>query len=221
MNIRGFNFIINNKASGWVWGSLESWDQETFNWIERNKDGKIFWDIGAWIGPFSLYGSKLFDNVISFEPDFIAAKVLEDHINDNQIKNIKLVRKGLYSDDTIVNFSFIGNKFGDSLSSINHVNNNAIKIKTISIDTALSLYGIPDFLKIDIEGGEEYLIEDLAKHKFSAFCMSNHGPYMKDRTIYQQKINDLLLPIYDCYGKDNKKIDFIPDDGDFYYTLKQ
>jgi len=197
MNIRGFEFTINNKSSSWVWGTLESWDPETFNWIEKNKGGEIFWDVGAWIGPFSLFGSKLFDNVISFEPDWVAAKVLEDHINDNQLKNVTLVREGLYSDDTHVDFSFIGGKFGDSLSSICHKNSNSVKIKTLSITKAMELYGDPDFLKIDIEGGEEFLIDDLVKYKFKRFCMSNR------------------------YNRKDEKIDYIPDDGDFYYELKK
>jgi len=220
MNIRGFDFTIKNSSSGWLWGTLESWDPETFNWIEENKGQKLFWDIGAWIGPFSLFGSKLFKKVIAFEPDWVAAEVLQDHIRDNGIENITLERKGVYKETGTVDFGFIGGKFGDSLSSINHAKENAVKIKTISIYDAVSLYGTPDFLKIDIEGGEEYLIEDLANFKFKGFCMSNHGEYMKDRKKYEEKLNDLILPLYNCYGRDGNEVNFIPDDGDFYYKLK-
>jgi len=221
IKIRGFDFTINNNSSGWLWGGLESWDKETFNWIERNKGGLNFWDIGAWIGPFSLYGSKIFTNVFAFEPDFVAANVLAEHIKDNNISNIKLIREGLYKEEGVVEFGFIGGKFGDSLSSINHKSPNGIKIKTTTIDKMVSLYGRPDFLKIDIEGGEEYLIDDLVKHKFNSFCMSNNGSYMANRKEYEDKINDLLLPLYNCYNRQDEIIDFIPDDGDYYYELKK
>lgn len=158
---------------------MESWDPYTFNWIEKGKGENIFWDVGAWIGPFSLYASKLYNNVFSFEPDYVAAEILKNNIDSNKILNINLIKKGLYKENTEINFGFIGNKYGDSLSSINHPSSINMKINTIDITTAIQLYGYPDFIKIDIEGGEEYLIDDLIRYKFKKMCMSNHGPYMK------------------------------------------
>jgi FkbM family methyltransferase len=218
MNIRGYSFNI--ALQNWVWNSLESWDPDTFNWLDRNKGKELFWDVGAWIGPFTLYGSKIFSKVIAFEPDKVALRVLAAHVLNNQLSNVILENRGLYKENTEVSFGFIGGKFGDSLSSINH-DNQAVKIQTLSIETAIELYGKPDFTKIDIEGGEEYLLEDLAKYKFETFCMSNHGPYMKDRKVFYQKLNDLILPLYDCYSIKNEKVTDIPDDGDFYYELKK
>lgn len=220
VNIRGFNFIINNPNSIWVWSGYESWDPYTPSWIEKNKGLNKFWDVGAWIGPYTLLASKLYNSVIAFEPDFVALQVLNEHIRDNNIKNVTTVKEGLYNKEAIVNFGFIGGKYGDSLSSINHPSPISHKIKTTSISTAIELYGRPDFIKIDIEGGEEYLIEDLVKQKFNKMCMSNHGPYMKNRKLYEETLNKYLVPLYDCYNIKNEKVDFIPDDGDFYYELK-
>ena len=166
-----------------------------------------------------MYASKLYTNVIAFEPDTVAAKVLKNHITDNNLTNIKVIEEGLYNTETTVNFGFIGGKYGDSLSSINHPSPVNMKIKTTTIDKAVELYGRPNFLKIDIEGGEEYLIDDLLKHKFQKFCMSNHGPYMKDRKLFKEKL-DKLPTLYDCYNMKNEKITDIPDDGDFYYVLR-
>jgi FkbM family methyltransferase len=220
IQIRGYNFIINDNNSNWLWSTLESWDPYTFNWIEKNKGKHICWDIGAWIGPFTLYSSKLFNKVISFEPDLIAFKSLQNNVNTNNLFNVTLVQEGLFNEETYINFGFIGAKFGDSLSSINHPSPIGNLIKTMTINKAIELYGHPDFLKIDIEGGEEYLIDDLIKFKFNNFCMSNHGPYMKNREQFTDKLNTDLLPFYNCYNIKNEKLEYVPDDGDFYYELK-
>jgi FkbM family methyltransferase len=220
-NIRGHQFIINNLSSSWVWGNPDGWDKETFDWVEKNRGDKIFWDIGAWIGPFTIFGSRLFSKVIAFEPDKIASNVLSQHIKDNNINNVIIETRGLYKENTEVNFGFIGGKYGDSLSSINHHSPLGLKIKTLTIEEAIKQHGYPGFLKIDIEGGEEYLIDDLIKYRFEKMCMSNHGTYMKDRKIFQEKLNDLFGPLYNCYNRQGQKIENIPDDGDFYYELKK
>jgi len=220
VNIRGHNFMINDSNSTWLWSTLESWDPYTFNWIEKNKGKEVFWDIGAWIGPFTLYGSMAFNKVVAFEPDYVAVQSLFNNVKDNHLENVTIVRDGLYNEDTYVNFGFIGGKYGDSLSSINHPSPFSTQIKTITIETAIKLYGHPDFLKIDIEGGEEYLLDDLIKYKFKSLCMSNHGQYMKNRKLFQEKLNHSLVPLYNCYSIHDDLIDFVPDDGDFYYELK-
>ena len=219
-NIRGEEFIINTNISMWVWPGLESWDKYTLNWIEKNRGLDTLWDIGAWIGPFTLYAARLYKNVIAFEPDWVAFKALEQHIIDNSLTNVTTIKLGMYNEETQVNFGFIGEKYGDSLSSINHPAPLGTKIKTTTIDAALLKYKRPDFIKIDIEGSEEYLIDDLVKHKFNRMCMSNHGPYMKDRKRFEKILNEQLLPLYNCYSIKDEKVDFIPDDGDFYYELK-
>jgi FkbM family methyltransferase len=40
---------------------------------------------------------------------------------------------------------------------------NAIQVKTITLDALIEKYGIPDMLKIDVEGAEEHVIRSLSK----------------------------------------------------------
>ena len=37
IKIRGYDFVINDMSSAWLWNSLESWDSCTFNWIEKGR----------------------------------------------------------------------------------------------------------------------------------------------------------------------------------------
>jgi len=241
-NIKEFDFIINNMTSVWVWNDAkdDKWELNTFKWLEKNKGANIFWDIGAWVGPFTLYGSKIFNKVVAFEPDYVAFNALQDHIKDNQLKNVTIIKRGLYNEETDVNFGFYRGKFGDSLSSINseYITNKygktyvassnfndplhmEYKIKTITIEKSIELYGRPNILKIDIEGGEEYLIDDLIKFKFDAICIAIHNGYMKDNSIFLEKINKLFLPLYDCYSDEGKKIVIINGDEQCYFELKK
>ena len=235
-NIKEFDFIINNSTSVWVWNDIRSdkWESNTFKWLENHKGLNNFWDIGAWVGPFTLYGSKIFNKVVAFEPDYIAFNALREHTIDNNLINVTLVKEGLYNTNDNISFGFFCGKFGDSLSSINSsyisdrwkydpncTPDKEYKIKTITIEKSIELYGRPDLLKIDIEGGEEYLIDDLIKFKFNAICIAIHNGYMKDNSTFLEKINTILLPLYDCYDDNEEKVEVIKGDEQCYFELKK
>lgn len=68
------------------------WENNTFQIIDyySNPEG-IFIDIGAWLGPFSIYSRKLFKEIYGFEPDRIAFKSLSNNILLNSFDNITLI----------------------------------------------------------------------------------------------------------------------------------
>ena len=244
-NIKEFGFVINDLHSQWVWNDIKEkrWESDTFRWVEKNAGADVFWDVGAWVGPFTLYGSKIFGEVVSFEPDYVAFNTLQNHVADNMLTNVTLVKRGLYKEETDVNFGFIFGKFGDSLSSINSdyisdkyrksyvasagllANKDSLnieyKIKTITIEKSIELYGYPDFLKIDVEGGEEYLIDDLIKYRFSTLCMAIHNGWMKNNAEFLEKINRFFVPLYNCYNASEEKTEIIKGDEECYFELKK
>ncbi len=44
-----------------------------------------------------------------------------------------------------------------------------VSVPTISIDTLIDTYGIPDLIKIDVEGAEELVVKSLTK-KVKCLC---------------------------------------------------
>ena len=108
-------------------------------------------DIGAHIGFWSFYLSKNFEMVHAFEP----VKDFRDCFNLNvKAKNIKLYDCALGKED-----SFISMEIDQSNSGKTHIKNqdttNKIPIKKLDDFNFTKI----DFIKIDVEGYEEFVIQ--------------------------------------------------------------
>ncbi|MDD5428145.1 MAG: FkbM family methyltransferase [Candidatus Omnitrophica bacterium] len=129
-------------------------------YIAKNtiRRGGIIIDCGAYIGEFTLYAAKAVGEngkVIAFEPDPDAYEKLSANISLNNLKNVILIKKGVWSKTDKMKFvggTQSGNLFADKL------NDNTISYEVIvtSLDDELGDLGIikVDFIKMDIEGAE-------------------------------------------------------------------
>lgn len=127
-----------------------------YNKYYKFKKDDVVIDAGAYSGFFSIYAAKQIGKrgkVIAFEPDSYNLSLLKRNLLLNNIKNVIIVNKGLYSADGKLPFYVQG--IGSSLiipadkKSIN-------KIDVVSLDNELKrlqIYHV-DFIKMDIEGGE-------------------------------------------------------------------
>jgi FkbM family methyltransferase len=111
------------------------------------KRNNTYLDIGANMGTHTVVYSKLFKNVISFEPDIINYNLLQHNIQANNVTNATLHNKALSSVPGMV-------------STITHSNHSRGCIYTVEGGTiesitldSLNLENI-DYIKIDVEGHE-------------------------------------------------------------------
>jgi len=152
---------------------FSSWEHDTFQvFDEMLHPEKTFIDIGAWIGTTCIYGSKKSKHVFAIEADTGSFADLSKNINLNS-KNITPVNRAIFSvDNQIIHFGknkFMGNsKLNDSTSQIYTTKDNlrdTYPVKTISISGLINMYNIPvkdiSLIKVDIEGGEENILNDL------------------------------------------------------------
>jgi len=88
--------------------TFSSKEPETLDWIEEFGCGeKILFDIGANIGLYSIYHSKLNNGKsFAFEPSFFNLKLLAKNINKNELSEFITVLQIPLSDSSGVN-SFI------------------------------------------------------------------------------------------------------------------
>ena len=76
----------------WQSCSRGDWEPNTFKLLKEFLNSEsIFLDIGAWIGPLSVFASKLCGQVYSFEPDQFAFRKLVENILLNDSKNIHAI----------------------------------------------------------------------------------------------------------------------------------
>jgi FkbM family methyltransferase len=158
--------------------AFPSWEAETYNVIDKYLQAdSVFVDIGAWIGPLSLYAAYKCRQVLSIEVDRIALACLKRSIELLHLSNVHLIEKALYNtDDGVVfgkNQHLAYASLGDSTSQISSVDHESSEmVASISVHSLIEhLLEVGTdkigLVKIDIEGGEEHVLRDLCK-----FCSS-------------------------------------------------
>jgi len=138
-NIYGARMVLyKDYGAIYVWGKGE---RGTLDFIAKNlKDGDVFVDVGAYVGFFTIFASKIVGErgkILAFEPNPTAYSILLENLKLNGCKNVKAF-----------NFA-LGSKEGWGF----------LKVKGISSDTATFLYGKGD-LKVRIRKLDEVLKEE-------------------------------------------------------------
>ncbi len=144
----------------------------------REKD--IVLDIGAHIGIFSIFASKIArkGKVYAFEPSPESFKLLKENISLNNLKNIIPVNKG-FSSKKGGRKMYISNE-DHREDSFYSRGKKEIEIKTISLNDFFKEYNIDkiDFLKMDCEGAEYEIFRNSSKkslRKLKKIAMEYHN----------------------------------------------
>lgn len=180
----------------------------------------MYFDIGSNIGNWSLNNVNLCDKIISVEASPITFKKLV-----NNCKNDKII---------LLNYAVCNNNGNDikfyqadcdTLSTINihwltdessrfyNYKYTEISCKTISLDKLIEQYGLPELIKIDVEGGEYECICSLTQ-KVKLLCFE----WASETNIITIKCIDYLynLGYTQYYIQMEDHYDFRPQDNNFY-----
>lgn len=206
--IPNYDWFVNYFKSG-------DWEKDTFETFDKVKNSdKVAIDIGAWIGATSIWLSKNFKNVISVEADKEALTVLKSNLKNNNCENVTIIEKAVFNNS--VNKLFFGkNEYrlgeghGDSTSQskLNKTTDDDYLVETITLSEILKLMDNITFIKIDIEGGEEVILEDLfvlgVENNLKVW-ISFHYDWWLDKNI--DRFNRLLSYVK-CVTYNNNKMD--------------
>jgi FkbM family methyltransferase len=133
------------------------------NLMTKIKQGDIVIDAGANVGMFTVIASVLSGTdgyVISIEPDPENLRILKKNIELNNLKNIEIINKALYSESG-EKIKLIQNGLMSKISVEKAESNIAKKIdvETTTFDDIIIKSGLqPTVLKMDIEGAEKYAL---------------------------------------------------------------
>jgi FkbM family methyltransferase len=180
----------------------------------------MYFDIGANIGKWSLANINQCKKIITIEASPITFNKLVDNC-----KNDKII---------LLNYAVCNNNGNDitfyqaesdTLSTINkewltaessrfyNQRYTEINCKTITIDKLIEQYGLPDMIKIDVEGGEYECICSLTqKVKLLCFEWASETNIITFNCIdylYNLGYTQYYIQIFDDYS-------FRPQDNDFY-----
>ena len=219
INFKGKNFVVDPTYYKDFWENFSKWEQIDLNFfIEKAEEDKIFIDIGAWIGPYTLLAAKMGMKVYAFEPDEMAFKQLKKNIELNNFKHQPEVYNfGLSKKETSTYLYSNTNDFGKSESGlINYKNKentkkSMIEIKSFFEEMDRIKKNSFDFkikiLKIDIEGGEFLFENEIYKFVKSEklYCILSYHymvynnnklrkNFLKIRTLFYQMMIKKIFP---------------------------
>jgi FkbM family methyltransferase len=174
------------------------WERETFEVFDQVKDPYgIAIDLGAWIGTTSIWLSKNFSSVIAVDADRVSLQCLKNNLKASQCFNVTICERPVAQTSKDLFFGPRGSVLNESTSSIKDASNNSndYPIKTITFKQLIHDFVYTNdslknkkisFIKCDIEGGEEDIIEDIlyfAYYNNVKVYMSFHVDWWKNKSI--------------------------------------
>lgn len=207
--------------------NLEDWIQQQIYFLgyfdsrgigflkNQLKEGDVFIDIGANIGAFALIASKCVGpsgRVVAFEPVPYVFEYLSANVLRNQLTNITLEPKAVYSksEKILLHVSGLGNTGMTSIFSHEEKIGDVIKVQSVAFDDYLINQGIEkvDMIKLDIEGAEfealQGMKESLRKFRPVLFIEINNEVMERGWVSKEQLLTFLRDLGYEQYAIDTK-----------------
>jgi FkbM family methyltransferase len=180
----------------------------------------MFFDIGANVGKWSLSNIKQCDKIISIEASPITFERLADKCTNDRIilLNYAVCNNGgnditFYHAECDALSTIQKDWLTSSDSRFYDYKYTEIKCKTITIDKLIEQFGLPDLIKIDVEGGEYECIASLTQ-KNKLLCFE----WTSETNITSFKCIDYLfgLGYRDFFIQNGDTYTFRPNDNDYY-----
>lgn len=131
----------------------------------------LVFDIGGNIGQYLLKFSEVVGHhgkVISFEPDYRNFSFLEFNRLINKCHNAECILSGISNESLNMTF-YRDTKTGGRMGSflMEYVSDKfegfIESVPTMTYDSIVEVYGVPNFVKIDVEGFEDVLLKGMSK----------------------------------------------------------
>lgn len=157
--VEGKEIIVPDNAS-FLFMYKEIFKENIYKFETTNKKPYII-DGGANIGLASIYLKLLYPDaeIIAFEPDNGIFDILENNIKSFNYDNIKLIKKGLWDENKTLSFHSEGAD-GGTISDLDTNIKSTESIEVVSLKPYLNKR--VDFLKLDIEGAETLVLNNIA-----------------------------------------------------------
>lgn len=152
----------------WLSWLPNGWEADTFGFLDETvTPGSIFIDIGAWIGPISLYAAALGARVIALEPDPISLASLQDNarLNGHLPGSVEVLHSAFDAKPGTITIYGNHKGFGTSGSTAVRRGWRSIKVPATTADDLIAKVGDirPVVMKVDIEAHEYFCSDALAR----------------------------------------------------------
>ena len=194
------------------------------------RKGDTFFDIGANIGLFSLFASRIIGDtgtVYAFEPTPLIYERLLGNIKLNNLKNIKSINIGFSNVRALVDFNVSndGHDAWNSLAKLNQLQNGtSIKVNVETLDSFIEESNILNinFIKLDVEGWEKFVLEGgrklLSKKNPPVFLVEFAEDHAFAAGYYCGELYDFMKSFgFEWYSFDSKTNNLKKEDKKLHY----
>lgn len=148
-------------ATGNMYVGLMEYEDMSFLLHYLHEDD-LFFDIGANVGVYTILASKVKHvNTVCIEPLSVTYEKLRDNIQINRLNNVTSLNIGLSYEKSKLYFT----TDKDTMNGVVTVSdtNNREEIDVDTLDNIGKLYGVPNIIKIDVEGFEANVLKGAQK----------------------------------------------------------
>lgn len=164
----------------------DSWEPEVSNLLKGIK-GKLFIDIGAGIGYYTLLLASNFDEVLSVEPEPKSASQLRHNIK--HLKNVRVIEEAISNEDGETTL-YVSPTIGwHTITPQNTQPYEPTKIKTCTLKTILG-GRTASLVKVDTEGAELKILDGAPVDKVRAWLIEAHGGEPRKRELEARLMGD-------------------------------
>ncbi len=175
---------IATSGKKFITGKFEPYKSEAF--LKEFIPGSIFYDIGAHIGYFSAIACSLNagkGHVYAFEPRPDNSNFFRRHMKANKFEGFTLTQAAVSAKEGEVRFNA---NTGTATGHISPMGNLTVKVISIDRQFEAGVIPAPDFIKIDVEGGEIEVLKGCEKVISTCkpkILVATHGPQTHEFVI--------------------------------------
>ena len=184
----------------WFWDEYEKkrWEPQTYRAMQEFFSPDVMYvDIGAWVGITIFFAAEIgFKYIYAVEANPLSYDILKKNCTFNKFTENVNITNVCITDKDNVKVSFGGR----STSSASSIRGNDWQILSATLKNYLKGNNLLDkklLIKIDIEGAEELILDDLADLSDKIILLSLHPPFFQNLSKTGNNIIDVCYKNYD------------------------
>ncbi len=192
----GVNLPLN--LGDWIqyWMFMEGvYEKPLVDYLLPHVSGRIFFDVGANIGSYTMSLARAAERTYSFEASPRNASTLRNFVKIAQLNNIEVINRGVTDRSGEQISIYSSPDTGGNNTQFHNFGSGCETVDTITLDEALDEFRISrvDVIKMDIEGSE------LAAFQGAHNILSQHRPLLliEFHTVVAQQAGWKLGALYD------------------------